>query len=130
MIKYKIYIFYILFMTSTRNKNTKGDYNLEQKSKILNSDWKLYEHSSYGKPYQASIPTLGYMPSHMSNEEFSNNCIDIESSLFGINSTNLVGNSFKCNPQLNNIQFQSFFEKTPIIMPKPLVILDDQRPLA
>ena len=117
-------------MASTRNKNTKGDYNLEQKSKIINSDWKLYEHSSYGKPFQPSIPSLGYIPSHMSNEEFSNNPVDIESNLFGINSTNLVGNSFECNPQLNNIHFTSFFDKTPIIMPKPLVILDNQRPLA
>jgi len=117
-------------MASTRNKNTKNDYNLEQQSKIINSDWKLYEHSSYGRPYHSSIPSLGYMPSYMSNEEFSNNSIDIESSLFGINSTNLVSNSFKCNPQLNNIQFKSFFNKLPIIMPKPLVILDNQRPLA
>ena len=36
---------------------------------------------------------MGITPSHMPREAFSKNSVEIESSLFGINSTNLV------NPQ-------------------------------
>ena len=59
-------------MTSTRNKNTSQDYNLEQKlnKKVINE--RLYLHSASARPVNESIPTVGYIPSHMSNYALSN----------------------------------------------------------
>ena len=66
-------------MTSTRNKNTQLNYNLEKFNieKLFNEN--LYLHSSSGRPISECIPALGYMPSHISREALSNNSIDIES---------------------------------------------------
>lgn len=116
-------------MASTRNKNTKGDYNLEQQNNTLINNWNSYSNSSYGIPYDTAIPTVGYIPSHMSRNSFSHNPIDIESELLGINSSNLVTKPTKCNPQFKKVPYKSFFDRLPIIMPKPLVIIDKQRPL-
>ena len=77
-------------MASTRNKNTPGNYRLEQYSLNQNIDWKLYEHSSCGRATQTNLPGNGILTGRMSNNELSNNACDIESYLRGIGSTNLV----------------------------------------
>ena len=116
-------------MTSTRNKNTLEDYNLEQKfnKKVINE--RLYIHSAYARPVDESIPNIGYIPSHMSNYALSNNPIDIESTLLGIGSTNLVTPCEATNPSLKNLQYKDFFSRqNTVIMPYPLVIDNNQRP--
>lgn len=116
-------------MTSTRNKNTSQDYNLEQKlnKKVINE--RLYLHSASARPVNESIPTVGYIPSHMSNYALSNNPIDIESTLFGIGSTNLETSCEATIPSLKNLEYKDFFSRqTTVIMPYPLVIDNNQRP--
>ena len=115
-------------MASTRNNNMPCEYNLQQNSykNILN--YNSYTNSSTGKPYNTSIPDLGYIPSHMSNTAFSNNPIDIESSLLGINSTNLVSPQEVVVPDLKTINTIKFFDTIPTYMPNPLVIEGKQRP--
>jgi hypothetical protein len=115
-------------MTSTRNKNTKSDYCLQQRENILLNNYNIYENSQYGSAYKASIPCLGITPSHMSRDVLSNNSIDIESSLFGINSSNLVEEKKPVIPELKNIPSISYFERIELIMPKPLVVEKFQRP--
>jgi len=116
-------------MTSTRNKNTSLDYNLEQK---VNSDLlqeNLYLHSSSGRPTTECIPSVGYIPSHMSNYALAHNPIDIESSLYGIGSSNLVNPCEQVNPSIKNLEFKDFFERREqVIMPHPLVFNNGQRP--
>ena len=116
-------------MASTRNKNTPGNYNLEQNINHSNYNWNTYENSSYGSPIEQAMPSLGYMPSHMCPCTFSHNSIDIENDLFGINSTNLVSKQPKVTPQLKTVKFKNFFHTMQMVMPKPLVIEDNQRPL-
>ncbi len=115
-------------MTSTRNKNTKGDYVLEQKAYSLVRDYNLYQNSSSGPAYKSAIPELGYTPSKMSCDEWSSNAIDIESELRGIGTTNLVNKYEKVVPDYKTVQFKPFFRHVPMIMPKPLVIENGQRP--
>jgi hypothetical protein len=115
-------------MTSTRNKNSKGDYVLEQKAYSLVRNYNQYENSSSGSPYNPAIPELGYTPSKMSCDEWSSNAIDIESELRGIGTTNLVNNYEKVVPEYKSLKFKPFFRYVPLIMPKPLVIENDQRP--
>jgi len=115
-------------MASTRNINSKGDYNLEQNKYQAKRNYESFVNSSYGKAYSPALSTLGINPSHMPRETFSSNPIDVESALFGINSTNLVNPQKPVNPQLKKIPEISFFERLPICMPKPLVIEHNQRP--
>ncbi len=116
-------------MTSTRNKNTITDYALEQASFIKLNNERLYINSAYGRPLQEHYPTIGYTPSHMSRDTFSNNPIEIESQLFGIGSSNLVIPCKAVNPLVKEVQFKDFFErKKETIMPQPLVYNNNQRP--
>ena len=115
-------------MASTRNINTPSDYCLQQRSFRDACDYDLYKYSQYGHTPNPSIPCVGYTPSHMPRDTLSNNPVEIESSLFGINSTNLVSPQPQVNPQLKTIPMKQFFQRTPMIMPKPLVIEHNQRP--
>jgi hypothetical protein len=115
-------------MASTRNKNTKGDYFLEQRNNCLANMYSTYQHSQYGGAYNTSLPEIGLVPSKMSNSIFSENAIDIESGLFGINSTNLVKEAEKCVPNWKSpIPTKAYFERIQMIMPTPLVVVKNQR---
>lgn len=115
-------------MSSTRNKNTQSDYNIRQKNYAHSREWIDYQYSSSGKAYDTSLPSLGFNPSYMPHSAFSHNPVDIESQLFGINSTNLVEKSHKITPELKNVPVKQFFEIAPLIMPEKLVVPKFQRP--
>lgn len=115
-------------MASTRNNNTPGNYCLEQRNNRLMQDYELYKNSQNGNAYNPAIPTFGITPSHMPSSEFSYNPVEIESSLFGINSTNLVNPQKEVTPQLKKVQEKTFIKKVPLIMPQPLAIEKQQRP--
>ena len=116
-------------MTSTRNKNTQGNYSLEQKSYSLARDYDLYKHSQYRLAHKTTMPDIIYRPSFLPRDTLSRNPIEIESNLFGINSTNLVKERKPAKPQLKTLPTSKFFERVPLFMPKPLVIEKNQRPL-
>ena len=64
----------------------------------------------------------------MPREAFSRNSVEIESALFGINSTNLVTPEKPVNPELTNLPEISYFDRLPVYMPEKLVVQTDQRP--
>lgn len=115
-------------MASTRNNNTPGNYCLQQKQYSLARDYNNYEHSFTGRAYSTKMPCLGITPSHMPRNTLSSNPVEIETYLFGINSSNLVQPAPPVKPKLNTIPEISFFNRLPIIMPKPLVVENKQRP--
>ena len=115
-------------MASTRNINSRGDYGLEQNYYGLGRVYTDYKYSAQGCAYQPSIPTIGITPGRMARNTLSNNPIDIESGLFGINSTNLVNPQKPITPDLKRIPTSVFFDRLPINMPNPLVIEHNQRP--
>lgn len=115
-------------MASTRNRNARGDYSLEQQAFQLNRNYTNYIHAAQGCAFTPSIPTIGLMPNHMPRHTLSHNPIDIETMLFGINSTNLVTPQKPIKPELKRIPTSVFFDRLPVHMPKPLVIENDQRP--
>ena len=59
---------------------------------------------------------------------FAQNSVDIESALFGINSTNLVEKKEPVVPQLKNLPEVKFFERMAVFMPEPLVVEKYARP--
>lgn len=115
-------------MSSTRNNNCRGDYCLQQKSYKHSADYNNFTNSQYGSAYKNAIPCVGITPSHMPRDVLSKNSVDIESSLFGINSTNLVNPQSPVVPNLVTLPEISYFNRLPVSMPKPLVIQNDQRP--
>jgi len=115
-------------MANTRNNNTPADYCLQQRSYSLGREYIEYPYSYTGKAYNPAIPCLGIMPSHMPRSEFSTNSVQIESALFGINSTNLVAPQPHVKPNLKTLKFVPYFNTIPMIMPNPLVSENNQRP--
>ena len=116
-------------MSSTRNKNSQLNYNLEKSNyeKILHE--KLYLHSSCGRPISECIPSIGYIPSHLSRDALANNAIDIESQLRGIGSTNLETPCTPVTPSVRTLELKDFFERQKsVVMPYPMVYENDQRP--
>lgn len=116
-------------MTSTRNKNTPGNYHLEEQQFRKINEHINYVHSYNGPPHSVSIPGGGIAPpSRMNRDSLSENSIDIESSLLGIGSTNLVKHKQNVVPKINNLSTTTFFVRPPLIIPAPLIIDGYQRP--
>lgn len=115
-------------MTSTRNKNTIGDYSIECNSYAKSRQWIQYPYSTYGQAYDVSMPSLGITPSRMPWNTLSNNPVDIENSLLGINSTNLVQPQPDVVPELKHIPMKPYFETIPLILPETFVASSIQRP--
>jgi hypothetical protein len=113
-------------MTSTRNRNTASDYNLEQLQNTNHLENNLY--INYGRPSTECFPEL-YNPSKLSRDALANNPVDIESTLRGIGSSNMVNPCTPANPSLRNLDFKPFFDRPKaVVMPYPLVFENNQRP--
>ena len=115
-------------MASTRNKNTSGNYSLEQRDFKGFENYTLYPNSQYGTAYNTQLAGNGLNPAQIPWNQMSTNAPDIESFLFGINSTNLVNPAPIFEPQLTILQPTNLYEKTPIFIPEPLVVEKKQRP--
>ena len=115
-------------MASTRNINTPGNYYLEQKQYKESEGYTLYPNSQYGAAYNTRLPGLGVNPGQVPWNNMSNNAADIESFLFGIDSTNLVNPSPPLVAELKNLETAHFFSRAATLLPEPLVVEKGQRP--
>jgi hypothetical protein len=115
-------------MSSTRNKNTPGNYSLEQLSNNAGSKYSTFENSAYGKPVETHLPGDGLLPGRIAPTNLAYNACDIESQLFGIGSTNLVSPARPVNPDFKTVQSLNMIDKLPVLVPEPLVIDRNQRP--
>ena len=114
-------------MTSTRDINSKANYCLEQRAQEMIRSNLAFYNGPNGHAYDPAYPELytqGYMPS----DNFSFNPIDIESSLFGMGSCNLVDPKPPTIPQFKPLQTISFFQKPTVVRSKPFWPISDQRP--
>lgn len=115
-------------MASTRNRNTPGNYCLEQRQYQNSSKYTLYPNSQYGAAYNTRLPGNGLLPAQIPWNKLSYNAPDTESFLFGINSTNLVNPAPCFVPEIAKLDSTNIFEKGSILMPEPLVLDNRQRP--
>ena len=115
-------------MASTRNRNTPGNYCLEQRQYLGSENYTLYPNSQYGAAYNTRLPGNGLLPAQIPWNKLSYNAADTESFLFGINSTNLVNPAPCFKPEITQLHSANVFEKGPTLMPEPLVIEKNQRP--
>ena len=119
-------------MASTRLKNSPLTYKVEQKEIYKSHQNKMYDGKIFHN--KSFLPELGinapYMPNGLNHNILSNNGPDIESSLFGIGSTNLVQPKPATCAQLNNVKNVLFFNPKPEsneYIPEPLVISNQER---
>ena len=116
-------------MASTRNKNFPGNYCLEQRKNKDSEIYSLYEHASGGCAFDTKLPGNGLNPGQIPGNQLSSNSVQIESFLFGINSTNLVQPApKKIQLQSKRLQTANCFETSSILLPDPLAISPFQRP--
>lgn len=115
-------------MASTRNKNTPGNYCLEQLEFKQSEQYTLYANSQYGAAYNTRLPGDGLMPAQIPWNKLSYNAADTESFLFGINSTNLVTPAPCFKPEITKLESSNIYKKGPTFMPEPLVVEKNQRP--
>lgn len=113
-------------MASTRNINNPGNYNLQQRTFSNSINYNL--NDKFGVSNDTTLPGNGFGGEHLPREKLSGNPIDTESFLFGINSTNLVQPSKCFVPNLKSLKSTNIFENPKIIIPEPLVVLNNQRP--
>ena len=117
-------------MASTRNKNTPINYRLEQKQYHSGHTHLMYANSSHGAAVDPKLAGNGLNPGNMPWNTLSQNSSDIESFLFGINSTNLVNPCAQLKPELISLDSFHIFDKQPVYMPDPFIVDTRQRPLA
>ncbi len=115
----------LYIMTSTRSKNTPGNYCMEQ--------WSLNKQSAFVTYKDSVIPQTtmfagdGLLQPRMGTMELSYNYSDIESSLFGIGSVNLVKPLPEVIPRIKEIKSLSIIDRLPVYIPEPLQVACDQR---
>ena len=116
-------------MASTRNKNTPGNYNLEQWSKYKINSELHYTYQPNGKSVMTNLPGNGLLTGKIALSNLSQNYVDIESSLLGIGSTNLVNPLPAVKPKIYDLKSLNIFEKQDTFIPAPLKIQSNQRPM-
>ena len=115
-------------MASTRNHNTPGNYCLQQRSYQDARQYTIYKNSAYGEAFDTKLPGNGLLPGQVPWNKLSHNAVDIETFLYGINSTNLVNPAPALVPELKTLESANVFKKGPTYMPEPLVVEKNQRP--
>jgi hypothetical protein len=116
-------------MSSTRNKNTRGNYSADEKGKEAQRQYLRFEYQPNGKAYTNHYAGDGLLGGQMGPCTLSHNYADIDSYLKGIGSTNLVTPVPELKPKFKELDSLSIINKTPLFMPAPLKHDGNQRPL-
>lgn len=111
-------------MASTRDRNTAGNYRMEQSANTGFCGWntKLHETTAYH-------PGDGLGPARTTRTALASNACDIESQLFGIGSTNLENPQPIVMPQLTQLKSLSIYDKPKVMLPEPLNVSSVNRPM-
>lgn len=115
-------------MASTRNRNTAGDYRVEQTN--FRNNLQYLSQPFYGKTETPYLPGNGLLVGRQFHGELAANGTDIESTLYGIGSTNLTGASFNAQPEIKTLASLNIaqWKPTQTLIPEPLSIQGGQRP--
>jgi len=116
-------------MASTRNRNTSGNYKLEQWSFEQRRIHESYLHGSSGQAITTHFAGNGLMGGWMPRTELAHNPIDVESFLRGTGSTNLVEPKADTVLERKTVDTLSIADRVPLLLPKSLYVEPNQRPL-
>ena len=112
-------------------KNLPGMYALEQKD---NKNHMLHHMNMlpaipYTNRFAGFGTNVGQMKAGYYHNILSNNTANIESDLFNIRAFDLTKPKQEFRPSLNQLQEQTFFSKSNVFVPEPLVVQKNQRPV-
>ena len=116
-------------MASTRNKNTPGNYAAEQAAYNHACDAFLYKNQASGMAFTTHFASDGILMGRMGSMALTDNFADVESELRGIGATNLVNPRGRFEPEAKPIQSLRMISRLPVILPKPMQLDPNQRPL-
>jgi len=119
------YFTILLYMSFTKNKNSPGEYELEQFKHEKTREYHSYIGSRVND--LSCFPGTGLIGGRLSNTLLSKNSADIESELFGIGTCNLVNKKSSVIPMIKNLNTLSICEKIPLVLPHPLKVDKFQR---
>lgn len=115
-------------MAATRNKNTRGNYCLDQRQNIQIADWQTYHYGANGYAYDTKLAGVGLNPGRLPWYALSRNAVDIESFLWGVNATNLVNPAPPLTPEPICLGTANLYKMPDVYLPVPLVVPKGQRP--
>jgi hypothetical protein len=116
-------------MASTRNKNTLGDYQLQQRALLQQTEYFTYPYGPSGKVEKSMFPGDGLLAGRLAPAEMCNNSTDIESYLYGIGNTNLVKPMKRPVAELKKLPSLNMIEKLPIYVAQEPIWNSTRRPL-
>jgi hypothetical protein len=116
-------------MANSRSKNTPGNYAQEKWEKQMLSNYRMFENNAGAAAYTKHLAGLGfYGGPRMANFELSENSVDIESALRGLNTGNLESPQAEVQPVPKNLLTMNLYEAPTVFIPRPGIIPSGQRP--
>lgn len=114
-------------MSSTRNKNSQHNYNLEylQSNSICANRISPFRNYAYDN----ALPDAGILTGHMPGNAITKNYVDIETQLRGIGMSDLTKQREVFVPETYNRKNLAFFERPTMMLPEPLVVRKGERPV-
>ena len=103
-------------MASTRNRNTPGNYQYEQR-RYNDHLSRQIQFPLYGSANETQFPGDGLVGMKTNGVNLSQNTCDIETQLFGIGSTNLVDAKPEVLPQIYTLNSANIADKMDIHIP-------------
>jgi hypothetical protein len=116
-------------MSSTRNKNDRGNYIAEERGREDQRLYSLYKNQPNGQAVTTNFAGDGLLGGQIGPMALSRNFADIDSFLKGTGSTNLVSPMNPIEPQLRELESLSIIDRIPLIMPRQFRHDSQQRPL-
>ena len=114
-------------MTDTRKKSNRGDYDKEQELNERIFGYFGDAQQYCGKPENTYLPGNGLANIRIHPCNLANNYIDIESSLRGTGTANMVNPQAPVVPDFYYIKSANIYEKE-VYLPAPLEVRGAQRP--
>ena len=111
-------------MASTRDRNTPGNYRMEQNMNMSTIGWNTAQHET-----TTYHPGDGVGVAKTARTALAANACDIESQLFGIGTANLENPQPIVVPQLKQLKSLAMFDKPKVSMPDPLIVSSVNRPM-
>lgn len=111
-------------MASTRDRNTPGNYRMEQTINTAHVGRNIAQHETV-----AYYPGDGLGPAKTARSALASNACDIESQLFGIGTANLENPQPIVVPQLKQLKSLAVYDKPKVLMPEPLNVSSVNRPM-
>ena len=111
-------------MASTRDRNTTGNYRMEQSANTSFSGWNTTMHETV-----AYHPGDGLGVAKTARAALATNACDIESQLFGIGTANLENPQPEVVPQLKQLKSLAVYDKPKVLLPETLNVSTVNRPM-